>query len=99
MKRHPMAPIVDIYVTSERWALPLVEDYLAQFGIDALVKTNAVSVYPMAVGPLSGFRVGVPADQAKVAAKLLAQAISDGVFPGEVTGGEGEGEARRSTGL
>ena len=93
-----MERFVDIYGTSDLWALPLVEDYLAQFGIETLVRTNAVSVYPMAIGPLSGFRVGVRADKTKIAARLLEQALCDRVFPGELLTTGREGEEGRSRG-
>ncbi|MDP3939404.1 MAG: DUF2007 domain-containing protein [Deltaproteobacteria bacterium] len=79
-----MERFVDIYTAAESWAAPLVRDYLAQFGIDALVRSNVVSVYPMAIGPLSGFRVGVRANDMRAAVRLLEQAICDGVIPGEV---------------
>ncbi len=79
-----MERFVDIYAAAEPWAAPLVKAYLAQFGIDALVLTNVVSVYPMAVGPLSGFRVGVRENDKRAAIRLLEQAICDGVIPGEI---------------
>jgi len=86
-----MERFVDVYTAEEPWAAPLVEAYLAQFGIDALVRSNVVSVYPMAVGPLSGFRVGVRADEKRVALRLLDQAIRDRVIPGELLTSEEDG--------
>ena len=79
-----MERIIDIYAASELWALPLVEDYLGQFGIDVVVRTNGVSVYPMRIGPLSGFRVGVREGKRRAAVRLLAQAIQDRIIPGEL---------------
>lgn len=79
-----MERVIDIYATSEPWAAPLVRDLLGQFGIYALVRANGVSVYPMSIGPLSGFRVGVREGKRKAAVRLLAQAIRDRVIPGEL---------------
>jgi len=45
-----------------------------------------VSLYPMAVGPLAGFRVSVPENERRTALTLLAQAIRDEVIPGELLG-------------
>lgn len=84
MARTIIARYVDVYASNHPWALPLVCDYLEQFGIDALVRPNGMSFYPMAVGPLAGFRVSVPEDARRTALTLLAQAIRDEVIPGEV---------------
>jgi hypothetical protein len=86
-----MDRFVDVYAAAEPWAAPLVEAYLAQFGIDTRVRSNAVSVYPMAIGPLSGFRVGVRADERRAAVRLLEQAIRDRVIPGELLDAAGDG--------
>ncbi len=75
---------IDVYTSNQPWALPLVRDYLRQFGIDPLVRPNGVSLYPMAVGPLAGFRLSVPEDERRTALTLLEQAIRDGVIPGEI---------------
>ena len=85
-----MKGFVDVYSAAEPWAAPLVEAYLAQFGIETLIRSNVVSVYPMAVGPLSGFRVGVRADEKRAARRLLEQAIRDQVIPGELLASEGD---------
>jgi len=84
MPRPAMPRYIDVYASDHPWALPLVQDYLDQFGIDAVVRPNGMSLYPMAVGPLSGFRVSVPEGARRTALTLLAQAIRDEVIPGEV---------------
>ncbi len=75
---------VDVYESDHPWAPPLVRDYLHQFGIDAFIRPNGVSLVPMAVGPLAGFRVSVPERERRAALTLLAQAIRDGVLPGDL---------------
>jgi len=77
-----MARYVDIYAGRDLWAVPLVEDFLGQFGIDARVRANGPSVYPMSVGPLAGFRISVAEEKSDVAVRLLGQAIRDSVIPG-----------------
>ncbi len=72
-----MAEFIDIYAASDLWAAPLVEDYLGQFGIEAIIRPNGVSAYPVCIGPLAGFRIGVHEDDRRVAIRLLAQAIRD----------------------
>jgi len=79
-----MPRYVDVYASDHPWAFPLVRDYLRQFGIEAVARPNGMSLYPMAVGPLAGFRVSVPEDVHQTALTLLAQAIRDEVIPGEV---------------
>jgi len=81
-----MSPYVDVYASNQPWAFPLVRDYLRQFGIEAVIRPNGVSLYPMAVGPLAGFRVSVPENERRTALTLLAQAIRDEVIPGELLG-------------
>jgi len=86
---------IDVYTSDHPWALPLVRDYLRQFGIYALVRPNGVSLYPMAVGPLAGFRLSVPEDERRTALTLLAQAIRDEVIPGELLDAAAEREKGR----
>ncbi|OGP81212.1 MAG: hypothetical protein A2Y95_01175 [Deltaproteobacteria bacterium RBG_13_65_10] len=79
-----MAGFVDIYAANDLWAVPLVEDYLGQFGIEVMIRPNGMSVYPMSIGPLAGFRVSVRENDQRVATRLLAQAIRDRVIPGRL---------------